>query len=178
MKTDRHPEPLLRVEEILPILNRISLLGGLTDRQLYVVFRCLEQVSYRAGEVIFEEGDSPSHLYIIKSGDVKLIAGLHDNPLELIQLDTGKVLGETAVISIHRHTASAVAVSNTELIVFPREALFGLHKTEPELFGLLMLNIAREACRRLIKAEDIMLHYASKNGHHSHNDLYHPDDLS
>ena len=28
------------------------------------------------------------------------------------------------------------------------------------LFGLLMLNIAREACRRLNKTEDFMLHYA------------------
>ena len=44
--------------------------------------------------------------------------------------------------------------------MIPREKLLALYNTDPKLFGMLMMNIAREVCRRLNKAEDIMLHYA------------------
>lgn len=162
MNKPKVPEPLLHVEEVLPILNRIAILGALTDAQLYRVFKCLQTVTYEKGEIIFEQGSAPSHIYIIRSGAVKLVAYVDDEPLELIVLDEGDCFGETAVISIQKHEASVIAIERTELLVFPREQLFGLYETDAELFGMLMLNIAREACRRLNKTEDLMLHYATR----------------
>ena len=38
-------ELLLEIEEILPILNKISLFGGLNDKQLYAVFQLLQKLS-------------------------------------------------------------------------------------------------------------------------------------
>jgi hypothetical protein len=48
-----------------------------------------------------------------------------------------------------------------ELLVLPRPALFGLHHAHPELFGWLVLNIAREACRRLYQTDQVLLQYAA-----------------
>lgn len=162
MSHSAYPEPLLRIEEVLPILNHIAIFGGLTDAQLYRVFKCLQTISYEKGDAIFEQGSAPSHIYIVRSGAVKLVAYVDNEPLELIVLDEGDCLGETAVIAIQRHEASAVAICKTELLIFPRETLFALYDTDPELFGMLMLNIAREACRRLSKTENLMLHYAMR----------------
>jgi CRP-like cAMP-binding protein len=154
----RHP--LLNVEEILPILNRISIFGALDDTQLYTVFHLLEVESHRKGDVVFEEGDSPSHIRIVKSGAIRIVENLHETPLELYEFGVGDCFGETAVIGIYPHTASAVAIEDAELLVLPREKLFALYDDDPKLFGLLILNIAREACRRLIQTEEVMLHYA------------------
>ena len=47
--------PLLDIENVLPILNKTAIFGGLTDAQLYTVFRCLQVVEYRMGEIIFRK---------------------------------------------------------------------------------------------------------------------------
>jgi hypothetical protein len=47
----------------------------------------------------------------------------------------------------------------TELIVLSRRALLSIYQSDKKLFSLLILNIAREASRRLHRTEEIMLHY-------------------
>jgi len=160
MSADKYRPPLLEVEKVLPILNRIAILGGLDDAQLYTVFRLLETEHYKAKEFIFRQGDSPSHIRIVWSGRVRIIEQVNGEPLELYEFVTGDCFGETSVIAIHRHTASAQAVVDTDLLVIPRDRLFALYETDPKLFGMLMMNIAREACRRLNRTEETMLHYA------------------
>lgn len=160
MAIEKYRLPLLDVESVLPILNEIAILGGLDDAQLYTVFRMLEVEHYEKGEVIFQQGDSPSHIRIIRSGRVRIVENVDGVPMELFEFQPGDCFGETSVIAIHPHTASALAMEDTTLLVIPREKLFALYDTDSKLFGMLMMNIAREACRRLNKTSDIMLHYA------------------
>jgi CRP-like cAMP-binding protein len=160
MAIEKYRLPLLDIENVLPILNRIAIFGGLDDNQLYTVFRMLETEHYGKGELVFRQGDSPSHIRIIRQGRVRMIENVNGTPLELFEFTTGDCFGETSVIAIHPHTASALALEDTDLLVIPRDKLFALYDPDPKLFGMLMMNIAREACRRLNKTEDIMLHYA------------------
>jgi CRP/FNR family cyclic AMP-dependent transcriptional regulator len=151
--------PLLDIEDVLRILNEISIFAGLSDKQLYTLFRLLEKTRYKKGEKVFEQGSQPSHIYIIQSGSVKLVINEKSNPLELIVLGQGQCFGETSVIGIQPHAATAVTAEDTELIVLSRNALLSLIKTDLNLFSILILNIAREACRRLYKTDEILLHY-------------------
>ena len=159
MTDQKKYQPLLDIENILLILNKISIFAGLSDKQLQFLFQLLKQVSYSAGEIIFEEGQEPSYIYIVQSGKVKLVADKQGTPLELIVFDEGRCFGESSVIGIQRHTASAIAAEDTNLIVLSREALLSIYKSNLELFSILILNIAREACRRLHSSNKILLHY-------------------
>jgi len=158
---DRCYEPL-DIDEVLPILNEISIFAGLSDAQLNTLFRSLEKVCYRAGEIVFEQGAPPSHIYVVQSGKVKLVADVKGTPLELVVFERGQCFGETSVIGIQAHAATAIAVAPTELIVLSRTALLALYRLDLTLFSTLILNIAREACRRLHKTDEILLHYVMK----------------
>jgi CRP-like cAMP-binding protein len=160
MARKKYRPPLLDVENVLPVLNKIAILGGLDDNQLYTVFRMLEVEHHGTGEFIFRQGDNPSHIRIIRSGRVRIVEDVDGTPMEFFEFGTGDCFGEASVIAMHAHTASAIAVEDTELLVIPHGKLFGLYDSDPKLFGMLVLNIAREVCRRLNKTEDIMLHYA------------------
>jgi len=160
MAIEKYRLPLMEVEKVLPILNRISIFGGLDDGQLYSVFRILETEHYHKGDVVFRQGDSPDHIRIIRSGRVRMVEDVEGTPMELVEFMAGDCFGETSVMAIHVHTASALALEETDLLVIPREKLFSLYHSDPKLFGMLMMNIAREACRRLNKTEEVMLHYA------------------
>ncbi len=160
MAVEKYRLPLTDIENVLPVLNKISILGGLDDAQLYTIFHMLEVEHYAKGEVVFQQGDSPSHIRIVRSGRVRIVEDIDGEPMELYEFNTGDCFGETSVIAIHPHTASAFAMEDTELLVIPRDKMFRLYDTDSKRFGMLVLNIAREACRRLNKVEDTMLNYA------------------
>lgn len=151
--------PLLEIGEVLPILNTISIFAGLNEKQLHRLFRLLESVSYNAGDFIFQTGEQPSHIYIIKKGKVKLFLDAGSFKIEKAEFVQGDCFGESAVIGIQPHIADVIAEEYTELIILSRKALLSLFEEDKELFGLLILNIARELSRRLQQTEDILLHY-------------------
>lgn len=159
MADGRIYEPLLDVERVVEILNKISIFAGLNENQLYKLFGQLQKIRYKKGEFVFREGQIPSHIYIIQTGKIKLVEEDDGTFFELVQFEQGDCFGESSLIGIMPHMASAQAIENTELIVLSRNGLMEIYETDKELFSVLILNIAREVCRRLHKTDNTLLHY-------------------
>jgi len=158
--TKKDFEPLLDVKSVLPVLNKISILGGLSDDQLYSIFRLLNCATYAANDIIFDQGEDATHIYIVLSGMIKMVTELDETPMELEVFGAGRCFGETAVIGIQPHSATAYVIEDSEILILPRDALLSIYERDKTLFGLLILNIAREACRRLHHTQEVSLHYA------------------
>ena len=105
------------------------------------------------------QGGSPSHIYIIESGEVKIVYDLDGTTLELALFKTGDCFGETSVIGIMPHSASAIAITPVDLIVLERSAILSIFEMDKELFGMLILNIARETSRRLYRLDETVANY-------------------
>ncbi len=155
--------PLLDIENIIPILSKISIFGGLDDKQLYYVFKILKEVRYKKDEYIFRQGDSPSHIYIIQKGRVRFIEEIDMTPYQLFEFGEGNCIGEASVLGIQPHTVSAVACEDSILIVLSKQSLFEIYEKDKSIFSILILNIAREICRRLKETDNILLHYIDKS---------------
>ncbi len=154
--------PLIHVEEIRAILNTISLFGGLDEKQLHTVCTMLKGAHYQTDEAIFKQGDEPTHLYIVRSGDVRIVVNVDTEPHEIADFCQGACFGEMALIGIHPHSASAIAMSDTEILALSSDALHSIYSVDKELFGKLILNVARDACRRLHRADATLLEYFNK----------------
>lgn len=155
--------PLVNIEDVISILSKIAIFGGFTEVQLYEIFKLLKVASYAEGEYIYKRGDEPRYIYIIQRGEVKISLDSKGVSFELISLSVGNSFGETSVIGIQSHSASALAVAATDLIVLERSALLNIFETDKELFGMLILNIARETARRLQKTDEMLIDYILKN---------------
>jgi len=163
MDEEKAHYPLLHVEDVLPILSKIAIFGALNEKQLFKLFRLLETASYGAGEFIYHKGELPRYIYIIRSGEVKIIIDDPRVSLELISFGAGDCFGETALIGLQPHFSSALAVVSTELIMLKKKALLSLYEEDKELFGMLILNIARETARRLHAADEVLMNYILKH---------------
>ncbi|MFV2067503.1 MAG: Crp/Fnr family transcriptional regulator [Pirellulales bacterium] len=155
-------EPTVDLDKVAALLHKIAIFGGLTTEQKNRLIKELRSVSYAAGERIFGEGGAPSHIYIVERGRVTIVMDIERKALVLAEFTAGHCFGETSVIGILPHAATAVAAEETDLLVLPREALLHLYDEDPRLFGMLVLNIAREACRRLYRTDAALLDYASE----------------
>ena len=103
MEEKKTYEPLSDIENVLAILNKITIFAGLSGPQLYTLFRLLSCASYKANETVFEQGEEPGNIYIVKKGKVKLVVSEDGTPLELIEFEQGHCFGEASVIGIQRH---------------------------------------------------------------------------
>jgi CRP-like cAMP-binding protein len=151
--------PLEDIESVPPILSDIAIWGGVSEGQRDKIFRRLEIGIFKKGEDIFQKGDEPSYIYIVGKGKVVLLITDQQINFEKKTLTVGECFGVASLMAMQRHTSTAVALEDSEIMVLSREALFQLRLEDIELFALLMMNIARELARRLKLTDDILLHY-------------------
>lgn len=144
------------MKEIIPF---VPLFGAMSEEEIKDLLEMFVEEKYKKGEVIIEEGDSPKNLYIIKSGEISVVK----DGIELIQLKLGDSFGEVELIGIMRNLATCTALSECEIIVLPKKALYTLQKTSPNFFVRFVLNISRECCRRLASADNYIMHNQNYN---------------
>ena len=142
---------------IFSTLNEISLFGGLTAGELEFLIPMLTTTSFKKGEAVFTQGQSPNNIFIIQSGEIKIVKQQDGIEIELIRFKEGNLFGETELIGIFKYIASAIAITDVKLLVFSKSALYSLHSKDMKLFSKILLNVARESCRRTAKADEYWL---------------------
>jgi len=95
---------------------------------------------FKAGDVIFTQGDTGEELFIIKSGKVEIRIGNH----LLDTLSPGNIFGEMALIDSAPRNATAVAITDAMLIAVS-------HKQFMLSTSNLAFNIMRDMSQRLRK---------------------------
>lgn len=146
---------LLFGTELIANLRRkdVLLLRGLfdethTDRRTQKLKRKFGR-DYRAGEVIFEEGEKGSEMFYILSGSVRLIK--KDQMLRVMQ--KGEYFGEMALLIGTPRTTSALAEEdNTSLAVIAPENFEALLREEPKI----AISFLKELAHRLKKTNEIL----------------------
>ena len=88
---------------------------------------------YRAGDVIFYEGEDGDSLHIVRSGAVSVIRPSRDCDLVLQRLGAGGVFGEVAVLNSARRLASVVAAEDCETVEVSKAALDRILDEHPEV---------------------------------------------
>src|ERR1041385_1111634 len=76
----------------------------------------VEQVNYKAGEVIFHEYDTGDALYVVEEGSVRIWVTDEDlQQVTLTELNPGQFFGEMAVLDRGQRSSSASAITDTHL---------------------------------------------------------------
>jgi CRP/FNR family cyclic AMP-dependent transcriptional regulator len=103
--------------QILDILRSLRFLHGIGDEALSTIASVAELREVPAGSVVFREGQSDSHIYLVVSGAVALEIRLTGRDPKRIQtVGAGELLGWSPVLGQISMTATARAVDPTKLI--------------------------------------------------------------
>jgi CRP/FNR family transcriptional regulator, cyclic AMP receptor protein len=95
----------------------------------------------RAGEIIFQEGDKAEEVFVIKSGQV----GIRLGNRTLSELSANTIFGEMALIDAAPRSATAVALTDVELVpISEKQFLFLVGQTP-----FFALRVMRVLARRL-----------------------------
>lgn len=126
-------------------LRRLSLLAGLSHQQLEEVAGRLRPARYRAGERIYDQGSTGKALYLIESGEVRLLKRVDGMTIPLAHLGAGDFFGETEVLNDGPRAATVEVVKDADLWVLSRDDFEALLPRYPSL----AINLSRAISRRL-----------------------------
>lgn len=149
-------------------LQRIHLFHGLTDAQLAAIAERLDEKSYAAGSVIFEQNKKPESFYLIYEGSVRITRRQDRKEIQLARFVKDDYFGEMGLIAKRVRSGTAVALTDVSLLVMPREDFEKFYKSIPQLrlnFDLALKSrlLARKLQFSWLRPEEVIYFLARKH---------------
>ena len=138
-------------------LGKIGLFGALDTGTLELLAESLQTETFDPGLFIFREGDPSSHVYVVLHGELEVLKrsrGGVDARVSL--LGDGDWFGEMSILDLQPRSASVRTLASSRLLVMSRTDLDTLYRHDAKAYSLLVLNMARELCRRLRVADGVL----------------------
>lgn len=137
--------------------NPLDILAALTPEDREVIERETEPVMLRGGEALFHHGDPADALYLVLSGSLGVYVPAERGGFRLIAvIEPGETVGEMAVISGERRSATVKAIRDSELLRLTKARFDLLLKHQPALMAGInrilvhrLRQVSRGTARRL-----------------------------
>ncbi|MDP2800049.1 MAG: Crp/Fnr family transcriptional regulator [Deltaproteobacteria bacterium] len=125
-------------------LSRCPLFAGLGDKDSREVSSISVRQRYKKRGLIFSEGDVAKGFYVILSGKVRIFKTSPEGKEQIIHFfSTGDMFAEVALFHGTTYPASAEALTDTEILFFPKQRFLRLIQEQPQLSLNMMANLAR-----------------------------------
>ena len=119
---------LLTIEKVL-ILKSVPIFASVPEGQLVDLATIAETVEFDAGEIIMNQGDLGTSMYIVVDGRVRIFEGDKD----LAEHGTRAVFGELAALDPEPRSASVQALEDCTLLRLDGESLYDLMSGNKEV---------------------------------------------
>jgi uncharacterized membrane protein len=144
----------------ISLLRSVSLFDGLKDEDLQALAETIERREFRAGTLIFSQGDVGSTMYIVADGDINLhLPGKASQRISLADLARGEYFGELALFDEQPRSASAVATTDVVLLELQHATLGRYLSARPDA----AMAILRTLSQRLRETNMMLSGRAAKN---------------
>jgi CRP-like cAMP-binding protein len=107
---------------------------------------------FRAGDVLFREGETGEEMYVIQSGLVQVLKRVGADERPLATLGRGEFLGEMAILNGKPRTATAVVLEDAKCLVIDAKTLEAMITKNPEI----ALRLVKKLARRLDSADEMI----------------------
>jgi CRP/FNR family cyclic AMP-dependent transcriptional regulator len=135
----------------LSVLQKVPLFHSLPEAEIAPFGDLMRERSYPKGSVILFEDDPGDALYVVASGQVKVVLiGEDGREVILSVLGEGTFFGEMALLDDEPRSAHVIAMEDSVVLALRREDFRARLRASPEV-GIALL---KELSRRLRRADD------------------------
>src|ERR1044072_10294 len=142
------------------LLAGIEFFALLKEEDRQALADVVDSIHLNTGETLFHAGDPGESLFIVRSGSIELyIKDTVGQKIVLTISEAGDLFGELSLLDSGPRTATAVALSDTDLLMLDRDDLLLLFEKRPD--SALNMLAAMSAMTR--KADELLRTRVSRN---------------
>lgn len=133
---DASPDVQRRLDEVsLKRIVRNRFGASLAESQLDALVHGARSKQYALGDVLFNEGDAPDALYMIRRGSVTVSRRLGGKEVVSAYVSAGNYVGEMALVSKMPRTATVRAAAPTEAVLLEAARFNAMLEQNPSVLG-------------------------------------------
>lgn len=130
------------------VVKRAPLFTALDDDAAASLRSSMDSVKIAKGSILFAEGDTGEHLYVIVEGKLKLGTSSGDGRENLLSiLGPGEMFGELSLFDPGPRTSTATAVTDAKLLSLSHEKVIPWLALNPEVALQLLARLAQRLRR-------------------------------
>ena len=114
-------------------MQETPIFSGIDPKRLRLLAFMSESLTYRAGEVLFEQGDDGDSAFVVLDGEASVLINIGGEKREVAVIGSKQVFGEMAVLCNIPRTAAIAAKSDLEGVRIDRDAFLKLLSEFPEV---------------------------------------------
>jgi ABC-type multidrug transport system ATPase subunit/ABC-type multidrug transport system permease subunit len=114
-------------------LRMVPIFSGCSPAELAAIASSLQTVSVPAGTVIFHEGDRGDALYIVNSGQVRVVSDVETQKVIFAHLGPGEFFGEMALMTGAPRSAGVIATTDVGLWRLGKEEFDLILREHPQV---------------------------------------------
>jgi len=116
------------------LLRNVPIFAGLSEEDLTAVAAVSISRNFRAGEVVFREGDGGDTCYIVRSGLARAVRQHSDGrSITLSHFAAGDIFGELAMFDEEPRSATVDVIDDAEVVAIPGRDMQRLMREYPEI---------------------------------------------
>jgi CRP-like cAMP-binding protein len=138
----------LSIMERILFFKRVPLFANLAPTDLKQLAAIAQEESFTDGALIAEQGDTGDVMYIITSGEVRVISIKGGEETEVARRGAGEYVGEMTLISREPRIASLAAAGDVRTLCIDQKSFEALLRDRPDA----SLAVIRVLCERLKEA--------------------------
>jgi CRP/FNR family transcriptional regulator, cyclic AMP receptor protein len=139
-----------------PVLREHTFFQGLEEPYLALIVGCAANVVFKAGEVIFREGEEANLFYVVRDGRMALELTSERGAITVLTIGAGEILGWSWLIPPYHWHFTARAAEDTRAITLDGKCLRAKCEEDHHLGYELLKRFARILEERL-KATQLQL---------------------
>jgi len=150
--------------DLRAFLSATPFFGGLDDAQLDGLIAMLVERRFAAGETVFREGEPGRSMFIVLSGNLLVCkAGESGRTIHMSRLGPGDFFGEMSLIAMQPRSATVRVESPAVIAEVTAKSLYAYYKADVQAYSMVLGNINRELCRRLLAADQRIAETADRD---------------
>ncbi|HHJ35735.1 MAG TPA: cyclic nucleotide-binding domain-containing protein [Gammaproteobacteria bacterium] len=137
-------------------LKNASTFGALSDEAICWLINKGKVSELEAEQKVFEHDERGDSFFVVLEGRFSYYKWRNDKYTFIRHYEFGQQIGFMSMIALHPRVGQAVADRDSIVVEVNNDLFYQLHQNNPQDFGLLMMNLAREMARTLSAVDSIV----------------------
>jgi CRP/FNR family cyclic AMP-dependent transcriptional regulator len=122
----------MSLEQEVELIRQFPIFSKIQPAMQKLLCFSAERLTYDAGQVMFNAGDSADAAYVVIEGTVEISVPTPSGPIVINTMTKNEILGEIAIVGDVPRTATAKAVTKLETLKISKELFIKIIRENPD----------------------------------------------
>jgi CRP/FNR family cyclic AMP-dependent transcriptional regulator len=122
----------MSLEQEVELIRQFPIFSKIQPAMQKLLCFSAERLTYDAGQVIFNAGDTADAAYVVIDGTVEISVPTPSGPIVINTMTKNEILGEIAIVGEVPRTATAKALTKLETLKISKELFIKIIRENPD----------------------------------------------